>query len=66
MIKAIQNGASYSFAFNGFKEITNGFFHFYAPIYTLYVNGLDYSYFHYNGVDYAESVSRINDFIYAY
>lgn len=59
LIRAIQNGSKYDFTFNGFKEITNGFFNYYAPIYTLKVNGESVAYFHYNGNDYEKETNSL-------
>lgn len=66
LIKKLYNGSDYSFNFTGFKDITNGFFHFYAPIYELVIDNKSFSYFHYDNFDYPEYECRINDFIYAY
>lgn len=58
-IKKLYDGRDYLFTFDGFKEITNGFCGMYVPIYTLYIDGLEVAYFHYNGFDYVASTSAI-------
>ena len=66
MIKQVRNGANYDFVFQGFKGLTNGYWRFYAPIYTLMVNNETYSYFHFNGRDYNADTYRVNNYVYAY
>lgn len=65
-IKVLKNGYDYNFTFDGFKEITNYFYKYYAPVYTLYVGKYRISYYHYNGRDYLEEETEISDNIHAY
>ena len=61
MIQSLQEGYNYNFTFEGFEEITNGFFLYYAPVYKLSVNGYEIYYFHYNGNDYEEGITNYID-----
>ena len=64
-IKEIEKDNS-KFTFNGFKQLTNGFWNYYAPIYSIHLNGFTYSYFHFLGKDYEYSTSNIGKLIYCY
>ena len=60
-IKSLQTGEFYYFTFDGFKEVTNGFYRAFYPIYTLYTGDIEISYFHINGFDYeGDTTSIIN------
>ena len=53
-VEKLYEGCKYSFTFSGFKEISNGFYTLYMPRYTLKVDNIELTYFHYAGLDYED------------